>query len=276
MRSGPTRLWLCALGLAGTLAALSAAVAQEYVPPLRVAIDPPGEREFIRDLAGLVKPADANRIRGLCDQLLTDLKTPILVVTVDSLSQYGGEGMRIDTFARMLFDQWGIGFEKRDGRPWNTGILLLVSRGDRRARIELGGGWKHQKDALCQRIMDERIIPRFKSGDYSAGILDGVEGLEAMVRGKELPRQPASRSVILFFVIGAALLVFTFVSLARRGTRGMAWLLWGGVFGLVGMVLYSAMTRRTSGWSSGGSSGGWSGGSFGGGSGGGGGASGSW
>jgi len=65
----------------------------------------------------------------------------IIVVTINSMAQHGGEGMRIETFATLLFDQWQIGHAKLGGQDWNTGILLLVSRDDRKARIELGAGW---------------------------------------------------------------------------------------------------------------------------------------
>ena len=91
------------------------------------------------------------------------------------MAEYGGGGMRIETFARLLFDQWQVGIAKLGGQNWNTGILLLVSVGDRKARIELGAGWGREKDHLCQQIMDERMIPRFKQGDFSGGISAGVE-----------------------------------------------------------------------------------------------------
>ena len=106
------------------------------------------------------------------------------------MAEYGGEGLRIETFARLLFDQWQVGIAKLGDQNWNTGILVLVSVGDRKARIELGAGWGREKDQLCQQIMDERMVPRFKQGDFSGGITAGVEALEAMARGKELPTVP--------------------------------------------------------------------------------------
>ena len=44
-------------------------------------------------------------------------------------------------FARALFDQWGVGHPQAHGQSWDTGILVVVSKDDRKARIELGGGW---------------------------------------------------------------------------------------------------------------------------------------
>jgi len=239
---------------------------------VQISLERPGEREFVRDLAKLVSPEDQKKIRTLCDKLLTDKATPIIVVTIKSMADHGGEGMRIETFARLLFDQWQVGHAELAGQQWNTGILLLVAKGDRKARIELGAGWKRDKDALCQKIMDEQIIPPFKQGKFSEGIVAGVESLDKMARGLKLPRKRRPAWHYLLGIGAIALLIFTVVSMVRRGSGGWAWLLWGAVFAIVGVLLFSLLR----GAARGGSGGGFSGGSFGGGFSGGGGASGSW
>ncbi|MCF6283634.1 MAG: TPM domain-containing protein [Candidatus Hydrogenedentes bacterium] len=233
-------------------------------------IDPPADDAFVQDLAQIVAADDVVEIRRIADELLSDRGIPIIVVTVDSMSQYGGGGSwRIETFARILFDQWGIGHEEIGGQPWNRGILLVVSTGDRKARIELGADWAGEFDSVCRRIMDEQIVPYFKQGKYTEGILAGVVSLDLMSRDLALPARvkppwfwPVTIGVIL-------LAIFTAVSMVRNGSSGWAWLLWAAVFGIVGMILLSALRNS-------GSSGGFGGGSFGGGFGGGGGATGSW
>jgi uncharacterized protein len=187
------------------------------------------------------------------------------------MASHGGAGLRIETFARLLFDQWGIGPEKIAETSWNYGMLLLVSKGDRKARIELGAGWRHDKDLAAQQIMDDLIVPRFRQGDFSGGIRAGAEALDKLARDLQLPTKPVPAST---YWIGAAMLgvvIFTVVSLIRRGSSGWAWLFWGAVFAIIGTILYHLASSRSSG-----SGGGYSGGSFGGGFSGGGGASGSW
>lgn len=240
----------------------------------RIKLARPGERDFVVDRADLISSADEQHIRQLATKLLDDKATPIIVVTIESMDQYGGAGMRIETFAHLLFDQWSIGQAKLDGQLWNTGILLLVSRDDRKARIELGAGWKHEQDALAQQIMDEQIVPRFRQGDFSGGIVAGVEALDKMARGLELPKPPTPWWRPLLVAGFFALLIFTVISLIRRGASGWAWLFWGAVFSLIGYLLYSFLRSSMS--SGGGGGGGFSGGSFGGGFSGGGGATGSW
>lgn len=237
---------------------------------IEIDLDPPGDREFIRDLAGLLDSGSEEHIRKLCDSLLTDKATPIIVITIESMAKHGGEDMRIETFATLLFDQWGIGHATLGKQEWNTGILLLVSRDDRKARIELGGGWGRREDALCQQIMDEHIIFHFKQGRFSEGIVAGVEALDKMGRMLELPTRPRPWWHYALVVGFIGLVIFTIVSLVRRGASGWAWIFWGVVFAIVGTILYQMITSRGNG------GGGFSGGSFGGGSSGGGGATGSW
>jgi uncharacterized protein len=237
---------------------------------IEISLERPGDREFVRDLAEMLDPAAKEQIRQTCDRLLTDKATPIIVVTINSMAQHGGEDLRIETFATLLFDQWQIGQAKLGGQDWNTGILLLVSRDDRKARIELGAGWGRREDAVCQRIMDEQIIPRFKQGQFSAGIVAGVQSLDKMARKLELPTQPRPWWHYAAVAGAIGLAIFTIVSLIRRGSSGWAWLFWGVVFAVVGAILYQMLTRRS------GRGGGFGGGSFGGGFSGGGGASGSW
>ena len=233
-----------------------------------ISIDRPGEREFIRDLANLIELDDETQIRETSDKLLTDQAIPIIVVTIDRMANYGGSGMRIETFAMLVFNQWEIGIEEIQGEYWNRGILLLVARDDRVARIELGDGWGRDADPVAIQIMDEQIIPHFKRGAFSQGIAQGVEALDKMARGEPLPRKPISPMSILIVVGGIGLVIFTVVSLIRRGASGWAWVFWAALFGLIAFMLISAARSR--------GGGGFSGGSFGGGFSGGGGATGSW
>jgi len=239
----------------------------------------PGDREFISDQANLL-PADVREaMKKRLDKLLTDKAIPIIVVTVPSLAQYGAQGMRIELYARLLFDHWGIGHPKIQIRgrgrgrratvEWNKGILLLISVGDRKARIELGAGFGREKDALCSKIMQTHIVPFFKRGDYPGGIDAGVKALEQMARGEVIQSPPRPWWHYAVVLGGIVLTVFTILSLIRRGASGWAWLFWGALFGLLWYLVYNMLTSSSS-------SGGFGGGSFGGGFSGGGGATGSW
>jgi len=235
----------------------------------QINIQPPAEGNYVLDLAYMIEDEHEKEINETVERLLSEQAIPIIVVTIEGMNQHGGAGMRIETFALLLFNQWGVGIEEFRGETWNKGILLVVSKADRVARIQLGDGWDRQKDVLAQQIMDDQIITRFKQGKFSEGILHGVLALEKMARGEELPGRPTSWLSVALVIGFIGLAIFTVVSLIRRGASGWAWLFWGAVFSILGYLLYSALTNR-------GGGGNFSGGAFGGGFSGGGGATGSW
>jgi uncharacterized protein len=249
-----------------------------------IKLERPGPREFVIDRANMLDPSDKSFIQGTCDELLTDHTIPLFVVTIESMGRYSSQSMTIEQFASTLYNQWGIGYLKKDGKPWNKGILLLISQDDRMARIELGAGYGHTKDADCSMIMQDKIVRRFIVTEFSMGIHAGVKALDAMARETEGEVSFSSMFVqSALFIIPYALfglVLFTVVSFVRTGKRGMAWMMWGILFSFPVSLLSSLGSHRhgmdgDAGWNGGGGDS-FSGGSFGDGFSGGGGATGSW
>lgn len=214
-----------------------------------------GQREFILDEADLISDADEQTIRTICDTLLTERQIPIIVVTIDSLADYGARHMTIEQYAFDLFNEWEIGFA-----DYNYGILLLVARNDRKARIELGADWGREHDGAAQKVMDRLIIANFKKSEFSTGILQGVEGLDNMARGEDIPGSPVTDALRQ----GGGLIQEIINGFS------MACLFWLAVPAIILMNIFGRGFGGTGG------GGGFSGGSFGGGFSGGGGATGSW
>ena len=204
----------------------------------------------------------------------------------------------IEQYSIRVAEAWKIGRKKVD-----DGLILVVAKDDRRLRIEVGYGLEGAiPDSVAKRVIDERITPRFRDGDFYGGVRDGVDQLIKLAEGEKLPpqaaaagRQRAPDNLIDLILPGLAFvfIVGTFLkamlgrfpgSLAAGAGVGLiAWLLFGIMFGAVALVIGFLLafanigTGRGGGWSSGrgGSSGGsWSGG--GGGGFGGGGSSGRW
>jgi len=249
-----------------------------------IKLERPGWRQFVIDRANMLDLSDKTYIQEMCDKLLIDHSIPLIVVTIESMGRYSSQSMTIEKFAGTLYNQWGIGYIKKDGKPWNKGILLLISRDDRKTRIELGAGYGHTKDEECSTIMQNKIVRRFMLTEFSTGIRFGVKALDAMARETEGEASFSSMLVqsALFIIPYAliALTIFTLVSFIRTGKRGLAWMMWGTLFSFPVSLLSSLRIGNSigdgdvsGGWGGGGS---FSGGSFGGGFSGGGGATGSW
>ncbi|MFN3690310.1 MAG: TPM domain-containing protein, partial [Fimbriimonadales bacterium] len=77
-----------------------------------------------------------------------------------------------------LFNRWGVG--KRDA---DNGVLMLVALGNRRVEIETGYGMEAiLPDAVAGEILDTAVIPRFRKGDISGGVIAGVEAIAERIR----------------------------------------------------------------------------------------------
>jgi len=216
----------------------------------------PPKSDFFVDGAHLLNDDAQKTVNETALALLQQQRIPLFVVTIPSLSSYEGSALGIEDYAKQLFNHWGVGSEER-----NYGMLLLVSVGDREARIELGAGFGRDYDAQANDIMQSLIIPSFKRGDFSTGITDGVRGMDAVARGLQLPKPTAPWWFLPAMIGGAIFLGFVIYNLFKTGRSGWAWAL----IAFIAVMLFFIL--RNAGGSAGG---------FGGGSSGGGGATGSW
>lgn len=212
------------------------------------------------DDANLLSPDDEQALTETLKQLEEKSSDQLVVVTLPSL-----QGYTIEDFGYQLGRHWGIGTKELD-----NGVLLIVAPNERKVRIEVGYGLEPiLTDALSRVIIDNAILPRFRSGDFSGGIKNGVEDIGLALTGDtaELERRakvrhdadevPIDWFTILFFIA-------IFVLIMYLSSKGV----------VVGPGSgRSGRGYSGGGWSSGGGGGGFSGG---GGGFGGGGSSGSW
>jgi uncharacterized protein len=221
--------------------ALVAPIVDAAGEPSYPAPPPPGR--FIADTAGLVGADDGASIDGIAAALLAERKYPIAVVTIRSLAAHGAAGHTIEQYAAELLRSWPA-----DRHLPSHGMLLLVAADDRLARIQLGSAWGAAHDDRARKVMDRLILPAFRKGAFSTGILGGVRGFDAMGRQHPLPTvgQPSWVPSALVvdgldqpwwtvpaIIAGAIVLVLLVVSLVRTGRRGWAWAAVALVFGIV-------------------------------------------
>ena len=89
----------------------------------------------------------------------------------------------IEQFGIRVVEAWKLGRKNVD-----DGALLLIAKDDRALRIEVGYGLEGVlNDATANRIIDEIIVPRFKRGDFYAGIESGLAAMMQVVNGEPLP-----------------------------------------------------------------------------------------
>jgi uncharacterized protein len=105
--------------------------------------------------------------------------------------------LMVPTTQPETIEQYGIrvGEQAKVGRKnVDDGAILVVALKDRALRIEVGYGLEGVlPDAVAKRIIEERIVPRFRHGDFYGGIEAGVTSIMSVVEGEPLPPPVLSR-----------------------------------------------------------------------------------
>ena len=271
-----------------------------FAAPTRADVPVPPVKARVTDLTGTLSAAQKNELEARIAAYESRRGSQIAVLMLPTTKPE-----EIEQYSIRVAEAWKIGRKGVD-----DGLLLIVAKDDRRLRIEVGYGLEGAiPDSVAKRVIEERITPRFRDGDFYGGVRDGVDQLIRLAEGEKLPPPQAAAQrhqsppvdmfdflfyAIVFFGIAGTVLKAMLGrvpgSLATGAGLGLiAWLMFGLGFAaaaaLIGFILSFANTGmgRGGSWSSssggswGGSSGGssssWSGG---GGSFGGGGSSGSW
>lgn len=255
---GMTWVWRTLLSAAMLLLAAAGAHAAEPAFPALTG--------RVVDEAGILSPQTRDMLTSMLANHEQETHQQVVVVTLKSL-----QGYEIADYGYRLGRAWGIGEKDK-----NTGALLIVVPSDHKVRIEVGYGLEGElTDAASRTIIEQFILPAFRSGDFNAGVLAGTTAILRTLGGSAAagaapsyePRYETSSPWSTVFVI-LAVLVFVILRI---------WM----TFALPFYGVLQGRRRYGSGgdWF-GGSGGSWggSGGGFsgGGGSFGGGGATGSW
>ena len=223
---------------------------------------PPPPAHYFNDAASLVSADDAARLDAKLRAFDEQTSTQILAAIFPELPEPSLEDFTVRTA-----QAWRVGRKKLD-----NGAVLFVFVKDRRSRIEVGYGLEGAlPDAVCKDILEERLAPAFREGQYARGLDNALDAMISATRGEYTAAQRPQRSAVpsrgfpqgCVTAIVLALFFGFPILFRRRGWRtygGSGWWTGGGFGG--------------GGWGGGGGGGG--GFSGGGGSFGGGGASGSW
>lgn len=286
------RHWLAAIWLAALCLFGSAWAADGLVPLPRL-------EARVTDLTGTLTRDQQAQLENQLASLERDKGAQIAVLLLPTT-----QPETIEAFGIRIAEAWKIGRKGAD-----DGVIVIVAKNDRAVRIEVGYGLEGAiPDAVAKRIIEERITPRFRAGDFFGGLQASTSALGHIVAGETLPpvRQDSSSNlgmgsdlqIFLLFALtiiarwARALFGLLGAVLAAGIAGGLAWLIFGRLFAVaIAAIVVFAMsfaraggggnwhTGRGGGWGGGGySGGGGSGGSWSGGGGGfgGGGASGRW
>jgi uncharacterized protein len=212
------------------------------------ALEVPKLTGYVNDYGGMISPQVKSQIENELSSFEKSDSTQVVILTIPSL-----EGAVLEEFAIKAGEAWKIGQKGKD-----NGVIIVVSKGDKKIRIEVGRGLEGKlTDLMAGRIIDLVIKPRFKRGDYDGGLHAGVAAIIDASRG-EFKAEPARRqqkrgsSSLFTFLIIAAVAVVVLGSINRKlGAAGGAvalplsvllstisvGVMWLAILGVVGLIL---------------------------------------
>ena len=240
----------------------------------------PSPPRLVNDMANMLNSGEESQLEQQLVVFHRETSNQIAIVTTRDL-----KGYEISDFAFRLGEKWGIGQQKFD-----NGILIVINpgEGNNKGDVFIATGYGLEgaiPDAIAKPIVENEIIPRFRSGQYYDGLQAAVNVLSKLSKGEiSAPEYAKSTGEKReggsgLFVIIVMVIFFTILGGGRR--LGHSSLGHGLPLLMLFTMLGSSSSRQSGsfgGFSSGsggfGGGGGFSG--FGGGSFGGGGAGGSW
>ena len=95
----------------------------------------------------------------------------VVLIVVKDIKPYED----ILAFGKDMGNRLGVGKKEK-----NNGLMMILDMGESNVGISTGlGTEKILTDSICQVVINEEIIPKFKKGEFFDGILTGFEALMA-------------------------------------------------------------------------------------------------
>ncbi|MEO8862603.1 MAG: TPM domain-containing protein, partial [Ginsengibacter sp.] len=129
----------------------------------------------VNDFGNMLEPFQRDALEKKIDDYNDSTSSAIVIITVTDLGGYD----IADVSLKYLRD-WGVGTKEK-----NNGIVVLVSKNDHSARIETGYGMEGViPDVTAKEIIDDKMIPAFKSNDYYRGFDNAVDAIIQAAAGE--------------------------------------------------------------------------------------------
>lgn len=155
-------------------------------------------RQYVSDPSHILSGSARDTINAVLGRLEENTGIETAVVMLPSIGEED-----IFNFAHELFRQWGIGKQKS-----NNGLLILFVMDQRKVRFTVGYGLEGtMTDAMSKRIQMQRMVPRFKAGDWDGGMVDGVRAAAQVLDGSMLPEPTDDDDGMIEALIAVAVMV---------------------------------------------------------------------
>ena len=167
MRTKPSAFWFGSLILLG-LALSGTARAAEVIPA--------APTRYLNDYALQVSSGTADKLNRDLEEFERQTSNQLRVCIYPKLQTDSD----LADYCQRVYRSWGIG-----QKGVNNGAVLFLFVQDHKSHIQTGGGLEGAlPDATCIDILQDRVKPRLKTGDWDGGVTAGVEAMMAATKGE--------------------------------------------------------------------------------------------
>lgn len=138
---------------------------------------PPAPARHFNDYAQIVSVAEA---RGLDTKLAAYEHETGRQIVVAVFARMQSDAPVAD-YTRRVANAWGVGRSGHD-----DGVVLFAFMQERELYLQVGAGLEQRiPDAAAARIIEQKIVPRFRARDFAGGLGAGVDAIIAALRAPE-------------------------------------------------------------------------------------------
>lgn len=174
----------------------------------------PDYKGRVNDFADVINSIDEDELETYLEQLDLQTGIQIMVLTVPSL-----EGEDIASYGIKVADKWQPGHNGKE-----DGAILIVAMEEHDVRIEVGDSLEDElTDVKCGLIIRNVIIPEFRNGAYSNGIVKGVKNMGGVASGNaelvatSVLNEESSGGDMEGFIFFIIWIVFVFIVVMSKG-----------------------------------------------------------
>ncbi|HEY0818084.1 MAG TPA: TPM domain-containing protein, partial [Rhizobacter sp.] len=177
------------------------------------------------DQTGTLTPAQVQALSAKLEGIERERGSQIVVLMVATTLPED-----IAAFAQRVGDTWKIG-----RRDVGDGLLIVVAKNDRKVRIEVAKALEGAvPDLAARQIIDSRITPAFRAGDFAGGLNAAVDRLAERIGTEGLPEPGAPASsrggsagfdledIAIFFFVGVPIIGAVLTSIMGRKLGSLA------------------------------------------------------
>ncbi len=172
---------------------------------------------YVSDQDNLIDEQTETKINNMLDTLYRKTTAQVAVVVVNADENCSARDLSME-----LFDLWKVGQKGSD-----NGLIILLCVKARDCFIRTGYGLEGAlPDSKATEIFQETMAPLFKKGDWSGGMLSGVERVCSVIYDEYnqngfAPKETADKSNFdtIYIALCVVFLAFALIFISRSGSK---------------------------------------------------------